>query len=52
VWLTIGGGDDIILARGDCIEIDDDSTPVASALRGTAAVDITRLQAASLARAA
>jgi hypothetical protein len=52
VWLTDGDGEDIILAAGDCIELDDDSTPIASALRGLASIEIASTQAAPLAHAA
>ena len=52
VWLTDGDGEDIILAVGDCIEIDDERTGMSGALRGAASIDLASTQAAPLARAA
>lgn len=52
VWLTHGDGEDVILAAGDCIEIDEESTPIASALRGVASFALSSSHTAPLARAA
>lgn len=44
LWLTRGEGEDIILAAGDCAEIDASATPVSGALERTPAIEIVALE--------
>ena len=50
LWLTRGDGEDIVLAAGDCAEIDAGDTPIARALGKPATIEVAALD--SLAQAA
>lgn len=52
LWLTRGDGEDVILAAGDCAEIDTGDRPVASALGRPATVKIAAAGRDAWARAA
>lgn len=52
VWLTKEDGEDIILVVGECADIEEGRTAVASALSDTALFGLTGLVGSFLARAA
>lgn len=52
LWLTGGDDVDIILAVGDCVEIESSESPVGTLPRPLSAITISALDAKSLARAA